>query len=640
MTQSELDHEATKSELNDAQGRLSTARRELTMRPTLEQWDELQSQLADTERELDRTEKQLGLIRRDYDELLGRQSIATDAITVAAALTIPEEPAASSINATSAMPGFAPLSKIASAAQFVPAGEPALAAESMLGAETMLAAEPVLAEESEQDSIDDDDNVTSNDHGWPTYRSHSDFTPLVSTDSVAFEGDDPNQSPSSEPWPSSEADIADRLQSYTTHDESHRLAQSTMEADLTKDSSELGSLAKRLISQLSEANAADAADENSAANSQSLTASSIWERVPDQATAGELANDNANDTSSVWNFSSQFRAADEFTEDDNDEDSVNDGEDIDEEVEVDYLLREQSLLRDRHQGLAASEDLASQQENDEEPIDQTFMLPMDSRQLNFGISGKRANRDEGASDEDGAEEFPNSTRVFDFHAESETPSAAAEVSRFEPRIPVVVSEEPIAVASNDEPVDDDSIEAYMNRLLKRVQGQSGVASEAASPKPVAVAVAPTSTVKSTSSVSEKPTETSAPLKPTEVIDPNTPLVRRSQAPEHAANLAAMREIANATADTAISQSVRGQAQQLKSRAIMDLFQAGVVFACAVAFYACGLKIASLRYVWFTAAALAASLACFFLMDMMKKLSSAKASYDRANSQASNDFNED
>jgi len=627
MTQSELDHEATKSERNEAHGRLTTARRELTMRPSLEQWDELQSQLADTEQELDRTEKQLGLIRRDYDELLGRQAIVTDAVSATPASTILEEPAASPINAIPSIPAFASLSEIASPAEPVPAAEPVLAGE------RLLAAEPLLAANSGQDSIDDVDNVTSNDHGWPTYCSHSDYTPPASTASEAGEDDDSAHSPSSEPWPSSEAEIADRLQSYTTHDESHRLAlsnektplavapselnlslfpavelshsisQPTLDADLTKDSSELGSLAKRLIAQLSEANAADAADDNSAANGQSLTASSIWERVPDHATTGELASDN--DTPSVWNFSSQFRAADEFREVDSEEDNVNDDEDIDEEVEADYLLREQSLLRDRQRGLAASEEPTSQQANDQEPVDQTFMLPMDSH----------------------------------FHAELETPAAAAEVSRFEPQIPMVVRQEPIAVVSNDEPVDDDSIEAYMNRLLKRVQGQSGAASETASPKPVAVAVAQQSTVKTSSSV-EQPAETSAPLKPIEVVHPNTPLVRRSQAPEHAANLATMREIANTTADTAISQSVRGQAQQLKSRAVMDLFQAGVVLACAVAFYACGLKISSLRYVWFTAAALAASLAFFFLLDMMKKLSSAKASYDRANSQASNDFNEE
>ncbi|MGV3486853.1 MAG: hypothetical protein ACO1RT_20730, partial [Planctomycetaceae bacterium] len=130
----------------------------------------------------------------------------------------------------------------------------------------------------------------------------------------------------------------------------------------------------------------------------------------------------------------------------------------------------------------------------------------------------------------------------------------------------------------------------------------------------------------------KETEVASPSKSTEVIDSNTPLVPRSQAPEDAGNMAAMRELANATANSAISVSVRSQAQQLKSRAIMDVLQAGVVMVCAFAFYTCGIKIPNLQYVWHTAAALAAALSIFFVIDMLKKLAAAKATYDRANVQ--------
>lgn len=606
MTQSELDHDETKSELNNVHGRLTTARREVTMRPTSEQWDELQSQLAETEQQLDETEKQLGLIRRDYDDLLGRQSTGTPAVAVAIELASVEQPAASSINANAALPAFAPLSEI------------------------VVAAEPV------QESIDEIDNTASNDHGWPTYQAHSDYALPIRTEPPAtVEDDGSDQSSPSEPWPCNEAEIADRLQSYTTHDESHRhghlngmtpldvspsepvasvlsivepihsIPQPTTEADVAKDSSELGSLAKRLIAQLSEASSAESSDDSSTAGGQSLTASSIWERVSEQSTTGELANDNDYDTPSVWNFSSQFRAADELNDDDNEQADANEDEEIDEEV------------------------------------DQTFMLPTDSREHNFGIVGKRAELENEASDESFSEQLPRPTRVFDFHAGSEATQPAAEVSRFEPQSAVITHEETAAAVPNGEP-DDDSIEAYMNRLLKRVQGQSGGASESASAKPTAITAAqPAADKVSTSAIPiAKPTETPAPPKPIEVVDPNTPLVPRRQAPEHADNMAAMREIANATADNAISQSVRGQAQQLKSRAIMDLFQAGVVLLCAGAFYFCGLKVISLRYVWFTAAGLATALAVFFFMDMLKKLSSAKASYDRANSQASSSFTED
>ena len=96
----------------------------------------------------------------------------------------------------------------------------------------------------------------------------------------------------------------------------------------------------------------------------------------------------------------------------------------------------------------------------------------------------------------------------------------------------------------------------------------------------------------------------------------------------------MREIANSSANSAISVSVRSQAQQMKSRAIMDLLQAAVVMVCAFAFFACGIKIPSMRYIWFAAATLATALAFFYVMDMVKKLATAKITYENSNNRGS------
>ncbi len=112
----------------------------------------------------------------------------------------------------------------------------------------------------------------------------------------------------------------------------------------------------------------------------------------------------------------------------------------------------------------------------------------------------------------------------------------------------------------------------------------------------------------------------------DVMDPNAPIIPRSQAPEDANNMAAMRELANATAKSAISKSVRGQANQLKSRAIMDLMQAGVVLICGFAFYMAGMRLSHLRLVWFTAASLAVALSFFFVYDMFRKLAAARRTY--------------
>ncbi len=169
----------------------------------------------------------------------------------------------------------------------------------------------------------------------------------------------------------------------------------------------------------------------------------------------------------------------------------------------------------------------------------------------------------------------------------------------------------------------------MNRLLQRVQGTtvtSGVASPASPATPTE-----TSGINRYSNYTNSGVRNAASVPSSiDVMDPDAPIIPRSQAPEDANNLAAMRELANASAKSAITKSVRGQANQLKSRAIMDLMQAGVVLVCGFAFYIAGLRLSHLRLVWFTAASLAVALSFFFVYDMFRKLAAARRSYVAAN----------
>lgn len=116
--------------------------------------------------------------------------------------------------------------------------------------------------------------------------------------------------------------------------------------------------------------------------------------------------------------------------------------------------------------------------------------------------------------------------------------------------------------------EDDSIEAYMNRLLNRVQPGDEPKED---PTPVSV----TSTALETEQLSESvETATEAP------IDPDAPLIPRSQAPERNSDLNAMRELANASARSAISRSVRIQNRNIQ-------IQGSINFACAAGVLACG-----------------------------------------------------
>ncbi len=132
--------------------------------------------------------------------------------------------------------------------------------------------------------------------------------------------------------------------------------------------------------------------------------------------------------------------------------------------------------------------------------------------------------------------------------------------------------------------DDDSIEAYMNRLLRRVQG--GDENSETAPMPETISV---STSQSLSSLSKSKSKTNpseeASITQSHPIDHDAPLVPRSQAPERSGNLSAMRDLANSSARSAISRSARVQSRDTQIQAMVSLACAVGALGCnAFAFY--------------------------------------------------------
>ncbi len=579
LTQTRSEHETTQAELNEATERLNLTRHELSTRPTSAQWDELQAQLAETEHQLDETERQLGILRRDYDELLGRQ-VASSA---------PDN-----------VPPVTPVTPVTPVQELI--SEPAVCVviDSIDSLETSEAGVVITAEQTDEVDLSADDQV------WPTYQS-----PLIQIDHPA--------------------------------DTSEPMAESVSEVSHGEPDNEpsIGSLAQDLIAQLEASKSAASQGENSTSVSQSVGGwvgtSSVWERVAEHTGNHDSAppqlddaydpqsfadNDESNapwepvKTPSVWNLPSSYESSDSA------DDIAGGFDDGEANPYIDGDASEQTQM------LGHAETDWQQSPGSDDDLQPVAEVPMHSP---WAIAtAHEDNEDDGG------------TRAFDFQDQFQDLPDEIEPAVEEPEevpLPVAVRQ-PITPAPLNP--DDDSIEAYMNRLLQRVQGQSVAPAEPTAAKSSAK---PTSKSSPAEAASEgaagqievsRVTDTVTMSKTVEVIDANTPLVPRSQAPEDAGNMAAMRELANATANSAISTSVRGQAEQLKSKAIMDLMQAAVVLVCAFAFFTCGQKISGLRYVWYTAAGLAAALAVFFVLDMLKKLSAAKTTYDRADAQSSGD----
>ncbi|PAY20075.1 hypothetical protein CKO51_08245 [Rhodopirellula sp. SM50] len=131
----------------------------------------------------------------------------------------------------------------------------------------------------------------------------------------------------------------------------------------------------------------------------------------------------------------------------------------------------------------------------------------------------------------------------------------------------LVSEHDTVVAAEDGP-EDDSIEAYMSRLLQRVQGEDQP-KQPAPPTPPSVPVAETEQDDSEMELDESDEaelDQSQPVEPS--IKDSVPLVPRSQAPELSRNLSAMRELANQSARNAVSRSIRIQARDTQMKAAL------------------------------------------------------------------------
>jgi len=154
------------------------------------------------------------------------------------------------------------------------------------------------------------------------------------------------------------------------------------------------------------------------------------------------------------------------------------------------------------------------------------------------------------------------------------------------------SPESATKASGDE--DEDSVEAYMNQLLRRM-GQ----------EPLTPAQAPTKPKQENLQAAAKP----------KVIKPRRP------APERDIALDEMRELANQSAQSAISTSNQKGLKEQRRLAMMDAIQAGVIITCGLVFFYCGTVSPNLTLVWNTAGVLALGLSTFFLYEMYRKLTS-------------------
>jgi len=120
-------------------------------------------------------------------------------------------------------------------------------------------------------------------------------------------------------------------------------------------------------------------------------------------------------------------------------------------------------------------------------------------------------------------------------------------------------------------VDDheDTIEAYMNRLLQHVRGDAGENEEEVNATP-----APDQD----EDVADLSNEDLEPL------DPNLPLIPRSQAPERDTDLSAMRELANESARIAINRSARIQTRSTQLKGVVSLGCSVGAVMCGVACY--------------------------------------------------------
>ncbi|MEM9643850.1 MAG: hypothetical protein AAF989_02555 [Planctomycetota bacterium] len=227
-------------------------------------------------------------------------------------------------------------------------------------------------------------------------------------------------------------------------------------------------------------------------------------------------------------------------------------------------------------GIARSEDAFKLHDDDrnqnEEETDSGFSLPLNSPSDDALSGSPEAGLQEAGSPSQGLTDTEYVESSYQPSIESaDTPSPAP-------------MEEPKPAASEGD--EDDSIEAYMNRLLQRVQGSPG--------EPSSVQTSKKDTEPSTTPDSHHETDSPSPPAAFEkaavqpelqaVTDPNTPLVARSQAPEKTTNLSAMRELANSSARKAVARSTKLQTRDTQLRAMSKLLVAAVFLLCGLGVY--------------------------------------------------------
>ncbi|MEO9595511.1 MAG: FHA domain-containing protein [Rhodopirellula bahusiensis] len=172
----------------------------------------------------------------------------------------------------------------------------------------------------------------------------------------------------------------------------------------------------------------------------------------------------------------------------------------------------------------------------------------------------------------------DSEEPLDVADEFESSLASIEEESAELELPSTneVAAETVVAPEAGEP-DDDSIEAYMNRLLQRVQKQSGDEAAPAAEKPQKAATEPVEIP-----VQAETTDHDLEPEVIEPVDPNAPLIPRSQAPERNSNLSAMRELANESARSAVERSAKSQSHSSRVQAMVKFSQAVVAIICGIA----------------------------------------------------------
>jgi hypothetical protein len=163
-----------------------------------------------------------------------------------------------------------------------------------------------------------------------------------------------------------------------------------------------------------------------------------------------------------------------------------------------------------------------------------------------------------AIDDDAVEAMPQdeAVQVADFANTADEPESSPDDSLFAaaPAAPA----QPSAGGSGD---DEESIEAYMSRLLQRVRGDS--AGEA----PKFVMPSSTPVEEPVAAQPATPAPAATPAVAAEPVDPES-FMPRSHAPEVNSDLAAMRELANSAAKSAITtHAKRRQGQRIANRLV-------------------------------------------------------------------------